>query len=81
VQALEKMTVEVLGGRHNAYYWIRIHTSVEAEHFEAALKGVNNALRFYAGAEGAATVKGWILEGFTRFAAVQAAFMERLAES
>jgi hypothetical protein len=81
VAALEAMKVEVGGEKHNAYYWIRIHTSVEAEHFEAALKGVNNALRFYAGAEGAATVKGWILEGFTRFAAVQAAFMERLAES
>ena len=81
VAALEAMTVEVLGEKHNAYYWIRIHTSVEAEHFEAALKGVNNALRFYAGPEPKAAVKGWILEGFRRFAAVQAAFMERLAES
>jgi hypothetical protein len=80
VTALEAMTVEVLGGRHNAYYWIRIHTSVEAEHFEAALKGVNNALRFYAGPEKRAVVKGWLLEGFRRFAGVQHAFMERLAE-
>ncbi|HVR70640.1 MAG TPA: hypothetical protein VMT87_07315, partial [Vicinamibacteria bacterium] len=50
VEALEGMKVEVLGRKHDAYYWIRIHTSVEAEHFEAALAGVNNALRFYAGA-------------------------------
>ena len=50
VAALEAMRVEVLSEKHNAYYWIRIHTGVEAEHFDAALKGVNNALRFYAGA-------------------------------
>jgi hypothetical protein len=81
VAALEGMAVEVLGQKHNAYYWIRIHTSVEAEHFEAALLGVNNALRFYAGAEPKAAVKGWILEGFARFAAVQGAFMGSLAES
>jgi hypothetical protein len=43
VRALEAMKVEVLGANHNAYYWIRIHTGVEAEHFDAALKGVNNA--------------------------------------
>jgi hypothetical protein len=81
VKALEGMKVEVLGQKHDAYYWIRIHTSVEAEHFEAALAGVNKALRFYAGSEPRATVKGWILEGFSRFAAVQGRFMESLAES
>jgi hypothetical protein len=81
VKALEGMKVEVLGQKHDAYYWIRIHTSVEAEHFEAALAGVNKALRFYAGGEPKATVKGWILEGFSRFAAVQGRFMESLAES
>jgi hypothetical protein len=81
VAALEAMKVEVHGHQHNAYYWIRIHTSVEVEHFEAALKGVNNALRFYAGGEERRTVKGWILDGFARFAGVQQAFMERLAES
>jgi len=80
VKALEETAVEVLGHRHNAYYWIRIHTSVETEHFEAALKGVNNALRFYAGGESPATVKGWILDGFRRFAQVQGEFMERLAD-
>ena len=31
------------GQEHDAYYWVRIHTSVEADHFDAALKGVNNA--------------------------------------
>ena len=80
VSALEKMKVPLLGERHNAYYWIRIHTGVEAEHFDAALKGVNNALRFYAGRDSIATVKGWILEGFRTFADVQAEFMARLGE-
>src|SRR5207244_588230 len=60
VAALEKMKIPILGERHNAYYWVRIHTGVEAEHFDAALKGVNNALRFYAGREPVAMVTGWI---------------------
>ena len=81
VRALEGMKVEAVGQKHNAYYWIRIHTGVEAEHFDAALKGVNNALRYYAGGEPAETVKGWILDGFSRFADVQGDFMARLGES
>jgi len=80
VAALEKMKIPILGERHNAYYWVRIHTGVEAEHFDAALKGVNNALRFYAGREPVAMVKGWILEGFRTFADVQGEFMARLGE-
>jgi hypothetical protein len=80
VAALERMKVPILGERHNAYYWIRIHTGVEAEHFDAALKGANNALRFYAGRDPAATVKGWILDGFGTFADVQSEFMARLGE-
>ncbi len=80
VAALEGMKIPILGERHNAYYWIRIHTGVEAEHFDAALKGVNNALRFYAGSASREAVKGWILEGFATFADVQGAFMAHLAE-
>jgi len=81
VRALEAMKVEILGQKHNAYYWIRIHTGVEAEHFDAALKGVNNALRYYAGETDPAAVKAWILDGFTRFADVQSDFMARLGEA
>jgi hypothetical protein len=79
VAALEPMTVEILGERHNAYYWIRIHTGVEIEHFDAALKGANNALRFYAGGTETATLKGWALAGFADFARVQSDFMTSLA--
>lgn len=81
VEALGKARVEILGQSHDAYYWVRIHTSVEADHFDAALKGVNNALRFYAGDQPGETVKGWILEGFRAFASVQGAFMDGLAEA
>jgi hypothetical protein len=80
VAALEASKVPILGRSHDAYYWIRIHTGVEAEHFDAALQGVNNALRFYVGQEEVAAVKGWILEGFRAFAAVQGEFMARLGE-
>jgi hypothetical protein len=81
VRSLEALRVPILGQQHNAYYWIRIHTGVEAEHFDAALKGVNNALRFYAGTQAPETVKADILAGFSRFAAVQSAFMSALGEA
>jgi hypothetical protein len=80
VRSLEALRVPILGQQHNAYYWIRIHTGVEAEHFDAALKGVNNALRFYAGAQEPEAVKRDILAGFSHFAAVQSAFMSALGE-
>jgi hypothetical protein len=81
VRSLEALRVPILGQEHNAYYWIRIHTGVEAEHFDAALKGVNNALRFYAGTQAPESVKADILAGFSRFAAVQSAFMSALGEA
>ena len=80
VAALEGMRLEIMGEKHNGYYWIRIHTGVEAEHFDAALKGVNKALRFYAGAHEAEEVKHWILGGFAHFAHVQSEFMDCLPE-
>jgi len=81
VAGLRDTKVEILGEKHNAYYWIHIHTGVEAEHFDAALRGVNSALRFYAGAHDLAQVKGWILDGFASFAGVQGDFMDALAEA
>jgi hypothetical protein len=80
VAALAKTRIAIAGQEHDAWYWVRVHTSVEADHFDAALKGVNNALAFYVGREPVATVKGWILEGFRRFAGVQGEFMARLGE-
>jgi hypothetical protein len=80
VQALKTMKVEHAGQKHDAYYWIHIHTSVEADHFDAALRGANKALRFYAGSGDPAAVKEWILEGFRHFARVQGEFMAGLTE-
>jgi hypothetical protein len=81
VARLRDTKVEILGEKHNAYYWIHIHTGVEAEHFDAALRGVNSALRFYAGKHDLAEVKGFILDGFSSFARVQGEFMDALAEA
>jgi hypothetical protein len=80
VKALQSTRVEILGQKHDAYYWVRIHTSVEADHFDAALAGVNKALGFYAGATDPESVKRWVLDGFAEFASVQERFMSRLAE-
>jgi len=81
VKALEAMRVEILGASHNAYYWIFIHTSVEADHFDAAVKGVNKALRFYCGSAPLPDVKEWVLSGFRGFADVQQSFMQALGEA
>jgi hypothetical protein len=81
VRALEAMRIPILGQEHNAYYWIRIHTGVEAEHFDAALKGANNALRFYAGPQAPSAVKDHILAGFARFAAIPPEFLAALADA
>jgi hypothetical protein len=80
VRALEAMKVEILDASHNAYYWIFVHTSVEADHFAAAVKGVNKALRFYCGGAPLPEVKGWILSGFRSFADVQQTFMNGLGD-
>ncbi len=80
VAALEAMKIEQGGERHNAYYWIRIHTSVEADHFDAALAGVNKALRYYAGEAAPSSVREWILGGFAQFLEVQGEFMAALGQ-
>jgi hypothetical protein len=79
VAALQAARIRLQGQEHDAYYWIRIHTGVEAEHFDAALAGANKALAYYAGSGDAAAVKRWILEGIAGFADVQGQFMASLA--
>jgi len=81
VAHLSKTKVEILGQKHDAYYWIFIHTGVEAEHFDAALRGATSALRFYSGHLPPLEVKGHVLDGFRRFAEVQSQFMDALAEA
>jgi hypothetical protein len=78
---LENTKIEIGGEQHAAYYWIRIHTSVEADHFEFAVQGANLALRCYAGTADRARVKAWILQGFQEFADVQTDFMQSLLKA
>lgn len=81
VAYLEKKQVEIGGVRHAAYWWIHIHTSVEADHFEFAARGANHALQYYAGEQSPDQVKAWIIAGFQQFGEVQTTFMEGLSAS
>jgi hypothetical protein len=80
VAYLENTTVFINGEHHAAYFWVRIHTSVEADHFAYAVKGANKALRFYAGTRSVSEVKEDILKGIGQFAGVQARFMADIAK-
>lgn len=78
VANLEQAQLRVNGSLCSGYLWIRLHTTVEAEHSASALDGANLALRYYAGAESRVCVREWILEGAQHFAAIQSEFMEGL---
>lgn len=80
VEHLKRARVSINGVEVAAYHWIQIHTTVEADHFDAAMLGANLALRYYAGAESQARIKEWILDGFREFAAIQTDFMNGLME-
>ncbi|HLW71939.1 MAG TPA: hypothetical protein VKS22_15095 [Candidatus Binataceae bacterium] len=58
--------------------WVRIHTSLEADHFALTLSGCNSALQYYAGRSRLADLKSWILDGFHHFRSVQSSFMRNL---
>src|SRR6266446_3200544 len=51
VNYLMKTKVTINGSENVAYRWIEIHTTLEADHFSAAVKSANLALRYYAGSE------------------------------
>lgn len=80
VAFLEHEEVEIDGIRHASYYWIHIHTTVESDHFGAAVAAADRSLRYYAGGEAKATAKGWILSGFEHFTDVQSSFLESIRE-
>ncbi len=79
VERLEQTKEKIGSKRHPAYLWIRLHTTVEQEHYAVAMRGANRALRYYAGTESRDGVKRRILGGAERFAVIQAEFMQRLA--
>jgi hypothetical protein len=80
VENLQTSTVEINGVKHAPYYWVHIHTSVEADHFGAAVAAANRALHYYAGSASKADVKKWIIGGFASFAEVQERFIKGLSE-
>jgi hypothetical protein len=78
VTYLESTETAVGETRHPAYFWVKIHTSVEADHFDFAMRGANDALKYYAGSRSREEVKATVLAGFREFASVQQSFMEHL---
>ncbi|MBI1970806.1 hypothetical protein HYS47_03595 [Candidatus Woesearchaeota archaeon] len=78
VNHLENTKVTISGCEVPAYYWIKIHTSVEADHFVHAVQAANVALCWYSGKQEKREVKQQILEGVKSFAAFQQQFMEYL---
>lgn len=81
VAHLEAIRVRIDDTEHAPYFWIKVHTSVEVDHFDSAVRGADLALSTYAGAAGPAVARGWILEGFRRFAEVQTAYLTHLLPS
>lgn len=78
VEYLTHTRVNMNGAELPAYIWVSVHCSVEADHFECAIRSANSALRYYAGQEKRETVKQQIIEGFQEFASVQSEFMQSL---
>ncbi len=59
---------------NEAYDWIKIHTSVEADHFSAGLKSANLSLQYYCSGE-VTEAKQRIMDGFKGFCKVQSIFL------
>jgi hypothetical protein len=81
VNHLKKTKVTINEVQVSAYHWIQIHTTVEADHFDAAMLGANLALRYYHRPQAQLDAKAWILNGFKEFAVTQADFMNGLMKS
>lgn len=70
----QKDLVDYLQSRQS-YSWVNVHTTVEAEHFTAALETANRAVRYF---DDKVVARNWILEGLWNFVLVQQAFMKSL---
>jgi hypothetical protein len=80
IKYLQETKIEVDGAEHDAYAWIRIHTTVEAEHFAAATASANMALQYSATGRTPQSIKENILEGFRNFSFLQTDFMGGLVQ-
>lgn len=65
-------------GKPNAYTWVALHTTVEAEHAEHAIIAATEAARFFSGNANPQQAQQWILDGIAQFAQVQAAFFAHI---
>ena len=77
---LEDTQIGINGFQLPGYHWIRIHTTVEAEHSNAAFNAAELALKYYAGAHTSEGLKSWILDGFRGFSDAQTCFMSGLLQ-
>jgi hypothetical protein len=64
--------------KKKAYTWVSVHTTVEADHFDAALESANLALKFFTGDQQMAHTS--ILNGFKHFSGIQTRFMQSLVD-
>ena len=82
VDHLLQHRVRVADAEHAAYYWIGIHSGlgggVEMEHFEWALGGVREGLRFVE-ADRRAALREAAMAGFRAFAADHTEFFEKVS--
>lgn len=78
VRYLGGTSVGVNGFQLPGYHWIRIHTTVEVEHSNAAFRAAELALQYYAGPADRERIKEWILKGVQEFSELQARFMSSL---
>lgn len=62
------------------YIWFRLHTTVEDEHADHAVKAANLALQYYRGKQKVDAVKSRIVQGVAHFAKVQTDFIKRIAD-
>jgi hypothetical protein len=83
VDSLLNTRVVLAGEEHPAYYWIGIHSGhgggVEMDHFDWAVGGVREALKFTPPAERQACIDACLL-GFDAFADVHGRFFARVLE-
>ena len=79
VAFLQGDAVVMNGETHGAYWWIKVHTTVEEDHFRYAERGMGSAIRYYSGQLPVSTLTGLVAEGFEEFSSLQTEFMRTLA--
>ena len=58
----------------NSHMWIKVHCTVEIEHFESALDGVKLAIKYYSGPENENQLVNMFLDGINKFSFIHNMF-------